>query len=86
MLYFLYTSKHGDHDNNKRGLLLQTDHFCSNLHILPAKQAIATLKDGDKLVAPGVFMKLMDGKTRLGDAVYVENPQFFRIPIKQWGN
>ena len=65
-------------------------------------KAVARLKqnDGDKLVALAVIMKLMDGKTfsimhevkeengetRLGEAVYVENPQFFQIPIKPWGN
>ena len=96
---FLYTLKHSDHDN-KEGLLLQINHFYSHLHILHAEQTIATLNDGDNCAALADIMKLMDGKTfsimhevteengetRLGEAVYVENPQFFQIPIKPWGN
>jgi len=27
-----------------------------------------------------------NGETRLDEAIYVENPQFFQIPIKPWGN
>ena len=98
---FLYTLKHSDHDN-KEGLLLQINHFYSHLHILPAGKAIATFNqtDGDKSIALAVIMKLMDGKTfsimhevteengetRLGEAIYVEDQQLFKIPIKPWGN
>jgi len=63
MLYFLYTSKHCDHDNNERGLLLQINHFYSHLHILPAERAVATLNNVDKRVNLAVVMKLMEGKT-----------------------
>lgn len=63
MLYFLYTSEHGDHDNNERGLLLQINHFYSHLHILPAERAVATLNNVDKRVNLAVVMKLMEGKT-----------------------
>ena len=80
--------------------MLQINHFCSHLHILPTEQAIATLNGGDKLDALAVIRMLMDkkvfpimhevteenGEIRLGEAVYVENQQFFQIPIKPWGN
>ena len=85
MLYFLYTLKLGDHDN-KEGLLLQINHFYSHLHILLAEQAIATLNDWDNSIALAVIMKLMNGETRLGEAIYVEDQQLFKIPIKPWGN
>jgi len=66
--------------------LLQINHFCSHLHILPAEKAIATLNDGGNCVALAVIMKLMNGETRLGEAIYVEDQQLFKIPIKPWGN
>ena len=81
MLYSSNTLKLGDHDN-KEGLLLQINHFCSHLHIPPAEQAIAKLNDGDNCVALAVIVKLMNEETRLGVAVYVENSWFLQIPIK----
>ena len=81
---------------------MQIKSVCLRLYIPLTGKTIARLKqnDGDKLVALAVIMKLMDGKTfsimhevteengetRLGEAIYVENPQFFQIPIKPWGN
>jgi hypothetical protein len=56
--------------------------------------------NGENFVALAVIMKLMDGKTfsimhevveengetRLNEAVYAEDQEFFKIPIKPWGN
>ena len=61
MIYSSNTLKLGDHDN-KEGLLLQINHFYSHLHILPAKQTIATLNDGYKFAALTVNMKPMHKK------------------------
>jgi len=65
---------------------LQINHFYSHLQILPVEQTIAKLNDGDKLAALTVNMKPMHKKTRLGEAIYVEDRQLLKIPIKPWGN